>query len=115
MTLGAESADISPASPDGLDLTKDEPQSDQPSDRPLVTTKPFDPHRMQERVRTGVALAVIAAVILETLIITFAFVFKAIPSSSLSSVTATIITPMIGIAGTVLGFYFGSHRPGPGS
>jgi hypothetical protein len=81
----------------------------------MVVTKPFDPHRMQERVRTGVALAVIGAVILETLIITIAYVAGGIAPGSLTAVTAAIITPMVGIAGTVLGFYFGSHRPGTGT
>jgi hypothetical protein len=113
MTQGAEPSSAGSETHDGLDLTADVPLTGPMSD--LVTTRRFDPHPIQERVRTGVALAVIGAVILETLIVTIAFVLGAITPDSLPSVTAAIFTPMVGIAGTVLGFYFGSHRPGAGA
>jgi hypothetical protein len=103
VTAGDEPGD---AEPPPLDLAATE----RLEDRPFVTTRPFDPSRIQEWVRTGVALAVIGAVILETLILTIAFVAGGIAASDLSAATAAIITPMVGIAGTVLGFYFGTHR-----
>ena len=31
-------------------------------------------------------------------------------AKDLPQVTASLVTPLVGIAGTVLGFYFGSHR-----
>ena len=112
MTAGDEAADAEPENQ--LDLAAIEPEHKQllPAGEPLATATPFDPSRVQEWVRTGVALAVIGAVIVETLILTTAFVSGGIAASDLSAATAAIVTPMVGIAGTVLGFYFGSHRGG---
>jgi len=77
----------SPASGD-LDLTATEPARSEklPEDRPLTAVMPFNPELWHERVRTGVAIAIIGAVIAEAR-----------------------------IAGTVLGFYFGTHRAGGGT
>jgi len=80
--------------------------------RTTVASAAFSPERIQEWVRTGVALSIVAAVIVETLILTIAFVTGGIAASALSAATAAIVTPLVGIAGTVLGFYFGSHRRG---
>ena len=112
MTAGDEAADAEPEKE--LDLAAIEPEHEQqlPAGEPLATATPFDPSRVQEWVRTGVALAVIGAVIVETLILTTAFVSGGIAASDLSAATAAIVTPLVGIAGTVLGFYFGSHRGG---
>lgn len=60
----------------------------------------------------GVAVAVVGAVILETLILLLAYTFGTISATNLPAVTTAVITPLVGIAGTVLGFYFGSHRSG---
>jgi hypothetical protein len=98
------------ASPQSLDLTTGQPPERLPIDRPLVATPDFNPRRIQERVRTGVAAAVVGAVILETLVLLFAYAFGTVSATSLPAVTTAIITPLVGIAGTVLGFYFGSHR-----
>jgi len=94
------------ADDEGLDLAATE----QPVDKPLVAEKPFNPELWHERVRTSVAIVIIGAVIAESLALTIAFVVGAIAASALSAATAAIITPMVGIAGTVLGFYFGTHR-----
>jgi fumarate reductase subunit D len=99
-----------PPGPGKLDLTATEPAGRLPENEPLAVAKPFDPERWHEYVRTGVALAIIAAVIVETLILTIAFVAGGIAASALSAATAAIVTPLVGIAGTVLGFYFGTHR-----
>ena len=97
--------------PADLDLTA-EPPAKLPQDKPLARAARFNPEVWHEGVRTGVALTVIAAVVAETLILTIAFVEGGIPSSALSDATAAVITPLVGIAGTVIGFYFGTHRSG---
>ena len=106
--------DVPDTIPDGqeesLDLTKTEHDGMLAQAGPLATTLPFNPRRMQEMVRTWVAVAVIAAVVVETLAVTFAYIFGDIPAGDLSPVTTAVVTPLVGIAGTVLGFYFGSHR-----
>lgn len=121
MTAGPRSPDL-PADDPLIDLTVDEPGLDLSVDEPLVTQRlpytrlateaPFSPERLQEWVRTGVALSIVGAVIVETLILTSAFVAGGIAANELTAVTSAIVTPMIGIAGTVLGFYFGSQRGG---
>lgn len=102
------------AGPESLDLTSGEPPERLPLDRPLVMTPAFNPRRVQERVRTSVAVAIVGAVVAETLILVIAYVTGAISATSLPQVTASLVTPLVGIAGTVLGFYFGSHRPDGG-
>ena len=96
-----------------LDLTAEDAGTEKlPEDKPLAGLAPFNPELWHERVRTGVAIAIIGAVILEAVILTIAFVAGDIAANALSAVTAAIITPLVGIAGTVLGFYFGTHRSG---
>jgi hypothetical protein len=106
------------ATPAGsLDLTATEPAGAErlPEDMPLAAVAPFNPELWHERVRTGVAIAVIGAVIVESITLTIAFVSGDIGPGALSAATAAIITPLVGIAGTVLGFYFGTHRAGSNS
>ena len=112
MTTAAGPGDATPAG--NLDLTTSEPAGTEklPEDQPLADVAPFNPELWHERVRTGVAIAVVGAVILEALILTIAFVAGGIAASALSAATAAIITPLVGIAGTVLGFYFGTHKSG---
>ena len=98
------------AAPESLDLTVGEPPEQLPLDQPLVVTPGFNPRRVQERVRTSVAAGIVGAVIAETLILVIADVFGGISAKDLPQVTASLVTPLVGIAGTVLGFYFGSHR-----
>jgi hypothetical protein len=107
---GDGAADAEPEK--NLDLAATEPAHSQQlaAVGPLATATPYDPSRVQEWVRTGVALAVVGAVIVETLVLTIAFVSGGIAASDLTAATAAIVTPLVGIAGTVLGFYFGSHR-----
>ena len=113
MTTGSETVEPHSAAATGdLDLTAAEPAETQklPADMPLADLKPFNPALWHEWVRTGVAIAIIGAVIAETLILTIAFVQGHLAASGLSAATAAIVTPLVGIAGTVLGFYFGTHR-----
>ena len=117
---GPPGTDAEPGAPEtipdsheeSLDLTKTEHEGKLAQAGPLATTLPFNPRRIQEMVRTWVAVAVIATVAVETLAVTFAYIFGDIPAGDLSPVTTAVITPLVGIAGTVLGFYFGSHRSG---
>jgi hypothetical protein len=108
----AEQTGTAPAG--SLDLTATEPAGAEklPEDKPLAAVAPFNAEIWHERVRTGVAITVIGAVILESVILTIAFVTGGIGPSALSAATAAVITPLVGIAGTVLGFYFGTHGAG---
>jgi ABC-type Fe3+ transport system permease subunit len=100
--------------PGSLDLTVGEPPEKLPLDRPLALTPGYNPRRVQERVRTSVATAIVGALIALTLILAIAYVAGRISAKDLPQVTAALVTPLVGIAGTVLGFYFGSHRPDGG-
>jgi hypothetical protein len=101
---------VGPLATTNLDLAAIGPPDKLPVARPLAITSHYDASKIQEWVRTGVALAIVGAVIVETLILTAAFVSGGIAASDLTAATAAIVTPLVGIAGTVLGFYFGSHR-----
>ena len=111
MTAPAPAEETGTTSPGSLDLTT-EPAEKLPEDKPLAAVAPFNAEIWHERVRTGVAITVIGAVILESVILTIAFVTGGIDPSALSAATAAVITPLVGIAGTVLGFYFGTHGAG---
>jgi hypothetical protein len=106
LDLGVGISGTGPVYTTNLDLAATEV----PAVRALAVTTPYDPSRVQEWVRTGVALAIVGAVIVETLILSIAFVSGGIAASDLTAATAAIVTPLVGIAGTVLGFYFGSHK-----
>lgn len=96
-----------------LDLTAEDAGTEKlPEDRPLAGLAPFNPELWHERVRTGVAIAIVGAVILEVVILTIAFAAGDIAANALPAVTSAIVTPLVGIAGTVLGFYFGTHKSG---
>jgi hypothetical protein len=114
VTIGSRSAEARSAAVGDLDLTAEEPAETQklPEDMPLADLRPFNPALWHEWVRSGVAVAIIGAVIAETLILTIAFIQGHLAASDLSAATAAVITPLVGIAGAVLGFYFGTHRAG---
>ncbi len=101
---------MGPLAATNLDLAASGPPDKLPVAKPLAITTHYDASKIQEWVRTGVALAIVGAVIVETLILTAAFVSGGIAASDLTAATAAIVTPLVGIAGTVLGFYFGSHK-----
>jgi hypothetical protein len=95
-------------------LSEPQPAEKLPLDQRLAVTPGFNPRRVQEWVRTCLAAAIVGAVIAETLILTIAYVSGGISAKDLPQATASLITPLVGIAGAVLGFYFGSHRPNGG-
>ena len=99
-----------PLATTNLDLAATGSADKLPVEKPLAITTHYDASKIQEWVRTGVALAIVGAVIVETLVLTIAFVSGGIAASDLTAATAAIVTPLVGIAGTVLGFYFGSHK-----
>jgi hypothetical protein len=77
-----------------LDLTKDEKLGDVSG----LAVVPYDPAQDREKVRGWIAGALIALLIGFISLLCLAIVF---------GIVATVLTPIMGIVGTVIGFYFG--------
>jgi uncharacterized membrane protein (DUF485 family) len=77
---------------------------------PYRLGRPFDFE--EEREKTRKLLAVILAVLLflTALALIFLTAFKALSIDEAKDLAATVLSPVIAVTGTALGFYFGGHR-----
>jgi hypothetical protein len=91
-----------------LDLTHEQPQAPDPG-KPLVQTKPVDPEERREETRGDLARGLLY-------LLTFAIggVLVFIGSGRLDGtvLTQSVFPSLIALAGTALGFYFGSQSNG---
>jgi hypothetical protein len=74
---------------------------------PVDPIVPLMPPR--ERVRTLIALWLLAVVVLLTLGGAAAVLSGAVSDANFKDVMATLLTPILGVFGTVTGFYYGTH------
>jgi hypothetical protein len=86
-----------------LDLTKDEKLGDVSG----LAVVPYDPAQDREKVRGWIAGALIALLIGFISLLCLAIVFGIVKVADLDKIVATVLTPIMGIVGTVIGFYFG--------
>jgi hypothetical protein len=93
--------DVAPYAPLSLDEVRD-----------LASTRPFDPTRAREDVRRLLATGILGTLI-ATIVGIFVLVAVMTPRD-LSAIIQTVFPALIGITGTVMGFYFGSHQGSAG-
>jgi len=67
----------------------------------------------QEWVRTSLAVGAFASLVVVLLSLVFA-VFPEITVNNLEKLGTVIVTPLTGIVGTIIGFYFAERRSGGG-
>ncbi len=94
-----------------LDLTAEPSTTASVGTAPALATVAYDPSRDRERLRgklAGWLLALLAAVAIGPVV---ALVFDQINSSTLKDILGGVFTPLLGVFGTVTGFYFGSTHP----
>ena len=80
--------------------------------RDLASTRPYDPSRTREDVRRLLATGILGT-LMATVLGIFALVALTTPRD-LTSIIQTVFPALIGITGTVMGFYFGSQQASGG-
>jgi hypothetical protein len=83
----------------------------QPIELNLQTT-PYNPDPGRDRTRARLAYLLTSTVLVIVLAALMLLVTGSLKTSDLESVSAALLTPVIGLVGTVLGFYFGQQRSG---
>lgn len=68
---------------------------------------PYDPAQDREKIRGRIAMALIVLLIGLISLLFVAILFGVIKIDDLDKIVATVLTPIMGIVGTVIGFYFG--------
>lgn len=89
-----------------VDLTKESPTS---KASPRIEAPPYDPYRDRERVRGWIALFLLMLLIAVVGIALFGVLFGKIPVEHLEKIGAIILSPVVGLLGAVMGFYFGEQ------
>jgi len=89
------------------DLEKEEPgQPDQPT-KPGVAPV-YDSARDRERVRGTLAYMLLCLLAFVTVACISALIFDRITASELKDLATTFFTPLLGVFGTITGFYYGT-------
>ena len=86
-----------------LDLS-DEPS---PAQGATVRTAAYDPSQDREKVRGWIAISLIILLIALIAMLFLAILTSVVTVGDLDKIVATVLTPIMGIVGTVIGFYFG--------
>ena len=93
-----------------VDLTADEPRI--PTNQ-LATVGEFQRRILstQERVRTSLAVGAFASLV-AVLVFLIASVYNKITVDNIEKIATVVVTPLTGIVGTIIGFYFAERRSG---
>ena len=86
-----------------LDLTGEE----EPGIVAKLGTAPYDPAQDREKIRGSIAIALILLLIGLISLLFVAILVGVVKIDNLDKIVATVLTPIMGIVGTVIGFYFG--------
>jgi hypothetical protein len=87
-----------------LDLTGERPSGAEPS----IREQAYNPEPAREKVRGAIAIALIALLIGLITVLFICVLAGVVLIADLDKIAATILTPIMGIVGTVLGFYYGT-------
>jgi hypothetical protein len=93
--------------PETLDLTKFEARV--PSGLAKIPVIPFDERRFREYARIGLAGSLIFCIMIQILFV-FTSLLLGKPIQEIKDVGEIIFTPIVGLVGAVVGFYFGVER-----
>ena len=78
--------------------------------RPKVL--PYDPAKAREWVRGAIALGLTAVFILLMLFLIAMVATGYLETDRLEKIAAVLLSPLVGLLGAVLGFYYGEHARG---
>lgn len=89
-----------------LDLTKEAPV---PPGLSRISTTPFDRGRFHEYSRMGMAGALVFCIFIEIVLMFGCFIIGK-PMQDIKDLGEILFTPIVGLVGAVVGFYFGVER-----
>jgi hypothetical protein len=72
----------------------------------------YDPNPVREQTRSLLAQALVALLIAVSLMLIVFVALGDIDTNSAKDLAGTVLSPLIAVTGTALGFYFGGHRSG---
>lgn len=96
-------------------------QSPAPITQPrVVIQKPYlgqlwDPEKEREETRKKLALLLAAVVVLVSLLLVTLTATNSLSITEAKELAGFVLSPLIGVTGTALGFYFGGHHAGGSS
>jgi hypothetical protein len=97
------------ADPVPLDKVPISPQGQNASASPAIATSTPLTTSRRETVRTALALGLLGLLVVLTLGSAWALTFHHVNDMDFKDLTSTLLTPILGVFGTVTGFYYGSH------
>jgi uncharacterized membrane protein len=74
----------------------------------------FDPAPAREETRSQLALLLTFLVFLIALMLVIFLATNLLSADETKELAATVLSPVVAVTGTALGFYFGGHRSGDG-
>lgn len=86
-----------------LDLADEE----EPTAVAGIGAAPYDPAEDREKIRGRIAIALISLLIGLISLLFVAILVGVVQIDDLDKIVATVLTPILGIVGAVIGFYFG--------
>ena len=86
-----------------LDFSDDPPSAQGAT----VRSASYDPAQDREKIRGQIAMALIILLIALIALLFLAILASVVKIADLDKIVATVLTPIMGIVGTVIGFYFG--------
>ena len=92
-----------------LDLTRENGEEGGVPTSVVIPKSPFDPKEARERVRSQIAQLLIVLLFVTVVSSFLIFVYDT-NREEVKDLLGLIFTPLVGIIGTVLGFYFGSEK-----
>jgi hypothetical protein len=88
------------------------PKAAQPRPRLLSVGRKYDPLPQREKTRSWLALALVAQLASIALGLLFLTAFGKLKIDDAKDLIDGILSPLIALTGTALGFYFGGHQGG---
>ena len=74
--------------------------------------KRFDPNPVREQTRSLLAQALVALLVVVSILLIVFVATGNINIDDAKDLAGTVLSPLIAVTGTALGFYFGGHRTG---
>jgi hypothetical protein len=93
-----------------LDLTTEPPVAPTAGTGPALAITPYDPSRDRERLRGTLAKLLLALLAVVAIGPVAALIFSQIDGAALKDILAGVFTPLLGVFGTITGFYFGNAQ-----
>lgn len=82
---------------------------------PYYLGKPFDLEEVREKTRRNLALILAALLFIVAILLVALTASGNLNIETTKDLAASVLSPVVAVTGTALGFYFGGHRGGKGN